>query len=184
MSSQIVDVVKECAVCAKFASSQAKPPMQSTAVPVYPFQIVSMDVFFAEYAGKRRNFLVTVDHYSDYIEVDILQDLSAHCLVKTCQINFARHGVPQLVISDNGTNFVNQEMKAMAKSWNFQHSTSAPNHQQANGKAEAAVKIVKRLIQKADEAGQSFCIVKSSQTSVEWIVETVISPVSRHSDKL
>lgn len=159
MSSQIVDVVKECAVCAKFASSQAKPPMQSTAVPVYPFQIVSMDVFFAEYAGKRRNFLVTVDHYSDYIEVDILKDLSASCLVKTCQINFARHGVPQLVISDNGTNFINHEMKEMAKSWNFQHSTSAPHHQQANGKAEAAVKIVKRLIQKAEETGQSFWYV-------------------------
>lgn len=159
MSSQIVDVVKECSVCAKFASSQAKPPMQSTAVPVYPFQVVSMDVFFAEYAGKRQNFLVTVDHYSDFIEVDVLKSLSASCLVKTCQMNFARHGVPQLVISDNGTNFINKEMSEMARTWNFKHSTSAPHHQQANGKAEAAVKIVKRLIQKAEETGQSLWYV-------------------------
>ncbi|XP_058449031.1 uncharacterized protein LOC131428992 [Malaya genurostris] len=144
MSSQIIDVVKEGTVC-------AKPPLKSTPTPVYPFQIVSMDVFFSEYKGKRRSFLVTVDHYSDYIEVDILKDLSASCLVNSCQINFARHGVPQMVISDNGTYFVNHEMKQMAKSWNSQHFTSAPYHQQANGKAKAAVKFVKRLIQIAEE---------------------------------
>lgn len=40
MSAQIMDVVKECTVCAKYAPSQQKPPMQSHAIPVYPWQIV------------------------------------------------------------------------------------------------------------------------------------------------
>lgn len=154
MSAQITDVVKECQVCAKFAASQQKPPMQSHAIPIYPWQVVSMDVFFTSYHGKKRQFLVTVDHYSDYIELDILKDMSARSLVETCRKNFARHGIPQIVNTDNGTNFVNEEMKDMAIKWNFKHSTSSPHHQQANGKAEAAVKIAKRLIQKADETGQ------------------------------
>lgn len=47
----------------------------------------------------------------------------------------------------------------MARVWNFQHSTSAPYHQQANGKAEAAVKIAKRLIRKAEETGQDLWYV-------------------------
>lgn len=155
MSPQITDVVKECSVCARYGSSQPKPPMQSHPVPIYPFQVVSLDIFFAEYRGRKRNFLVMVDHYSDYIELDILKDMTASTLVEICKRNFARYGVPQLVISDNGTNLVNEEMKNFAKLWNFEHSTSAPSHQQANGKAEAAVKIMKRLIQKSEDTGEN-----------------------------
>lgn len=46
MSSQVKDVVKQCSVCAKFAASQANPPMRSHPIPVYPFHLVSLDVFF------------------------------------------------------------------------------------------------------------------------------------------
>ncbi|XP_055623224.1 uncharacterized protein K02A2.6-like [Toxorhynchites rutilus septentrionalis] len=159
MSAQITDVVKECSICAKFAPSQQKPPMQSHAIPIYPWQIVSMDVFFAFYQGKKHQFLVTVDHYSDYMELDGLKDMSAKTLSETCKRNFSRHGIPQIVNTDNGTNFVNEEMKNMAIKWNFKHSTSSPHHQQSNGKAEAAVKIAKRLLQTADETGQDIWYV-------------------------
>ncbi|XP_058817136.1 uncharacterized protein K02A2.6-like [Topomyia yanbarensis] len=145
MSAQITDVVKECATCAKFAPSQQKPPMQSHAIAVYPWQIVSMDVFFAM--------------YRNYIELDILKDMSARRLAETCRMNFARHGIPQIINTDNGTNFVNEEMKEMAVKWNFRHSTSSPYHQQGNGKAESAVKIAKRLIQKAEETNQDIWYV-------------------------
>ncbi|XP_055584906.1 uncharacterized protein K02A2.6-like [Uranotaenia lowii] len=155
MSAMITDVVKDCAVCAKFSSSQQKPPMQSHAVPIYPFQVVSLDIFFADFRGRKRNFLVTVDHYSDFIELNLLKDMSARTLIETCQMNFARYGIPQQIVSDNGTNLVNEEMRNFAKAWNFEHTTSAPNHQQANGKAEAAVKIMKRLIQKCEETGEN-----------------------------
>ncbi|XP_055590893.1 uncharacterized protein LOC129742974 [Uranotaenia lowii] len=47
-------------------------------------------------------------------------------------------------------------MIQFAKDWDFEHVTSSPHHQQANGKAEAAVKIAKRLIRKADETGSDY----------------------------
>ncbi|XP_062713487.1 uncharacterized protein K02A2.6-like [Aedes albopictus] len=156
MSAQIKEAVAQCNVCAKFQASQTPAPMQSHPIPVYPFQLVSMDVFFAEYQGKRCKFLVTVDHFSDFFEVDLLKDLTPKATIAVCKSNFSRHGKPQQVISDNGTNFVNREWKQFAREWDFLHSTSAPHHQQANGKAEAAVKIAKRLLKKADEAGNDF----------------------------
>lgn len=76
MSAQIREAVKECAICAKYAPSQPPAPMQTHPIPVHPFQIISMDVFFAEYRGDKRKFLVTVDHYSDFFEVDLLKDLT------------------------------------------------------------------------------------------------------------
>lgn len=156
MNSQIKDVVKQCGICARFAASQSNPPMQSHEIPVYPFQLVSMDVFFAEYRGARRNFLITVDHYSDFFELDILKDLTPESVIIACKGNFARHGIPQRVVCDNGTNFVNQKMTKFASEWDFELVTSAPYHQQANGKAEAAVKIAKHLLKKAEESGSDY----------------------------
>lgn len=156
MNSQIKEVVKSCNVCAKFSASQANPPMKSHIIPIHPFQLISMDVFFAEYEGRKRALLVTVDHYSDFFEVNILRDLTPHSVISACQQNFARHGTPQRVLTDNATNFVNRPMVEFAKHWDFELVTSAPYHQQANGKSEAAVKIAKRLLVKATETGTNF----------------------------
>ncbi|XP_062716630.1 uncharacterized protein K02A2.6-like [Aedes albopictus] len=156
MSAQIKEAVAQCGVCAKYQPSQTPAPMQSHPIPVYPFQLVSMDVFFADYQGRSSKFLVTVDHFSDFFEVDLLKDLTPRATIAVCKSNFSRHGTPQQVISGNETNFVNREWKQFAREWDFYHSTSAPHHQQANGKAEAAVKIAKRLLKKAEEAGNDF----------------------------
>ncbi|XP_058827893.1 uncharacterized protein K02A2.6-like [Topomyia yanbarensis] len=151
MSMQIKDIVRECTTCAKYAASQPNPPMMSHCIPIYPFQLISMDVFQAEYRGIKRKFLVTVDHYSDFFELDILKDLTPESVIVVCEQNFARHGKPQRVISDNATNFSNAKMARFARDWDFEWVTSAPHHQQANGKSEAAVKIAKRLIKKTEE---------------------------------
>ncbi|XP_062717184.1 uncharacterized protein K02A2.6-like [Aedes albopictus] len=177
MNRQIKDNVQECTICAKFGASQPTPTMKSHAVPIHPFQLVSMDVFFQEYRGKQRKFLVTVDHYSDYFELDILDDLTPASVIKVCKRNFACHGTPQLLITDNATNFVCEEMNEFAKAWGFKHSTSAPYHQQGNGKAEASVKIAKRLIKKAKESGQDLWFVLQQWRNIPNNIGS--SPASR-----
>lgn len=151
MSDQIKDTISKCEKCGKYAASQQKPPMKSSKIPEYPFQFVSLDVFFWEdKKGKQRKFLVTVDHYSDFFEIDELKDMTAETMTKICEKNFSRHGSPEEIITDNGTNLVNKEMKKLARKWNFKIATSSPHHQQANGKAEATVKIAKNLLKKSD----------------------------------
>ncbi|KAG8147540.1 hypothetical protein E2320_001389, partial [Naja naja] len=62
---------------------------------------------------------------------------------------FARYGQPNVVITDNGPQFVSLQFKKFAAGWEFDHITSSPHQPQANGKAESAVKIVKNLCRKA-----------------------------------
>jgi len=56
---------------------------------------------------------------------------------------FARYGIPEKVITDNGPQFRSQRYEDFAKQWEFDHVTTSPYHSQSNGKAEAAVKIAK-----------------------------------------
>ena len=66
-------------------------------------------------------------------------------------MQFARHGIPEVLISNNGPEFDNQEFKNFSTDWQFEHRTSGPRYPQANAKVENAVKTCKGLLLKAKE---------------------------------
>ena len=64
---------------------------------------------------------------------------------------FARHGIPDVVVLDNGPQLASTEFASFVKKWNFEHVTSSPNYAQSNGKTENAVKTVEQLFNKCKE---------------------------------
>ena len=60
---------------------------------------------------------------------------------------FARFGIPYTLVTDNGPQFISQEMKEFASSYDFQHTTTTPYYPQANGLAKRMVKTVKKLLE-------------------------------------
>lgn len=156
MSDQVTNAVQSCEACMEFSSSQCAPPMSTHEIPKYPFQRVHLDLCEVSMEGCKTTMLVTADSYSDFVEVDILKSTSTATIVECCKRNFARHGVPEVVVSDNGPQFDNASFRKFAQDWEFVHSTSSPYHQSGNGKAESAVKQVKRLFKKTTRAGEDF----------------------------
>lgn len=63
-------------------------------------------------------------------------------------MTFLRFGTPVEVVSDGGSQFTCKAFEDFSQEWGFQHTVSSPTHAQANGKAEAAVKNVKKLLKK------------------------------------
>ena len=88
------------------------------------------------------------DYYSNFIEVDHLTKATTATVAKALKKMFSRYGVPDTVMSDNRPQFSSSEFAAFARRWGFDHITSSPHYPQSNGKAENAVKTVKRLFTK------------------------------------
>jgi Integrase zinc binding domain len=156
INKEVRDKVGTCSVCLENSANQSKMPMISHEIPSHAFESIGMDNFEIDINGKTRKFLLTVCFYSDYFEVDEVPNLSATATIAACKKNFARHGIPATICTDNGTNFKSEEFAEFARSWEYIHVTSSPNHQQGNGKSEAAVKIAKTLLKKCHESGEDF----------------------------
>ena len=99
--------------------------------------------------------LVVCDYFSGFIEVEHLHTTTAAAVSKALKALFARYGVPDMLVTDNGPQFASAEFVSFAKRWGFQHVTSSPHYPQSNGRAENAVKTVKRLLTKCQETRQS-----------------------------
>ena len=119
-------------------------------IPERGWSIVSQDLFHY----RQTDYLITVDHYSDFWELDKLTDTRAETIVEHTKQQFSRHGIPQKVITDNGPQFIAADYEEFSRDWEFEHQTSSPYHSQSNGKAESAVKIVKNIIKKVTKAKQ------------------------------
>ena len=150
MTAKIRQLVSQCSVCNEFLQEQAKEPLMTYAIPTHLWQMVGQDLFTLD----SQNYLITVDYFSDYWELDILPDTSSETIVMHTKTQFARFGIPETVLTDNGPQFRAEAYARFAKEWEFNHVTSSPYHSQANGKAESAVKIVKRLIKKTKRGHQ------------------------------
>ena len=70
-------------------------------------------------------------------------------LIKFFKEQFSRHGIPDVLMTDNGPQYTSQEFKDFTQEWEFKHISSSPHHSRSNGKAESAVKVVQSLLKKA-----------------------------------
>ena len=144
MMSEIRHLADQCTICNDYAVKQQKEPLISTEIPIRPWSIVAQDLFTFD----QKSYLITVDFYSDFWELDALTDTSSETIVARTKTHFARYGIPDKVITDNGPQFRSQLYEDFANKWEFHHTTSSPYHSQSNGKTESAVKIAKKLLKK------------------------------------
>ncbi|UYV62479.1 K02A2.6-like [Cordylochernes scorpioides] len=144
ISEEIAETVRKCSVCIQEAVSKHEP-LIPTNFPTRPWQKIGMDLFKFE----NKWYLVVIDYYSRFPEVVQLDRLTANVVVRSCKSIFARHGIPETVVSDNGTQFgAAREFANFARQYGFQHVTSSPRFPQSNGMAEAGVKIAKLILKK------------------------------------
>ena len=134
LSEELEETVKNCSVCIKFQSPRAQP-LLPIRMPDLPWPRVGTDLF----EWKKTNYLLMIDYFSRWIEIAKLKQTTSQCVIDHIRSIFARHGIPETLISDNGPQY-------SAERYGFEHITSTPHFPQSNVEAERAVQTVKNLL--------------------------------------
>ena len=146
LSRQLKEVVKRCPTCIKQHVNTAEPAIPSQ-LPDRPWQKLAADLFEL----KNQQYLLVIDYFSRYVEVaKLFRTISADIIVHLKSM-FARHGIPDQLLSDNGPQFSANTFAKFQEEFGFTHITSSPNFPQANGEVERAVQTVKNLLKTAPD---------------------------------
>ena len=98
IGKEITALVDRCAICQQRRSSQREQPLRPTELPELPWQKIAIDIC----QHQRNDYLVIIDYYSRWIEVKQLTSLTTECVITRLKAVFITHGVPGIIISDNG----------------------------------------------------------------------------------
>ncbi|XP_064622352.1 uncharacterized protein K02A2.6-like [Lineus longissimus] len=151
MSAEIRSFVETCDTCATFADKQPPETLNLHDVPDRPWSKVASDLF----SFKGKNYLVTVDYFSSFFELDYLHDITADTVIAKMKMHFARHGIPDILVSDRGTQFTSDQFRRFSTNWSFTHEFISPGNSKANGAVEAAVKVAQKLLTKSKAAKEN-----------------------------
>ena len=106
-----------------------------------------------DYAGPVDDFYfsVIVDSHSKFMDVHVTKSTSSAVTISMLRNTFSNFGLPDIVVSDNASYFVSEEMEVFLRKNGIKHMTPAPYNPSSNGLAEREVKTFKEGLSKFKE---------------------------------
>ena len=122
LSQQLKEVVKKWPTCIKERVDPAEPVILSE-LPDWPWQKVAADLFVL----RRHPYLLVIDYFSHYVEVAKRSRTTSPDVTAHLQSMFARHGIPERLINDNGLQFSSISFSKFAEGYGFTHILTSPD---------------------------------------------------------
>ena len=127
------------------AVKQAPPtaPLHPWVWPTKPWQRVHVD-FAGPFMGKM--YFVAVDAHSKWPEVYEMSSTTSYKTISVLRHLMAKYGLPEQLISDNGTQFTSAEFSEFLRSNGVKHIRCSPYHPSSNGAVERLVRTFKQAM--------------------------------------
>ena len=154
---QIEETTASCTICTREQTARVEP-LKPTPLPDRPWQRVDTDLF----SLKSGQYVTVVDYYSCYPEIAHVKNTDSAAVIDKLKSVFTRHGVPEVLILDNGPQYSSAEFAEFARSYGFTHVTSSPKYPRANGAAERSVQTLKGILQKAEDPYKALLAYRST----------------------
>jgi len=138
IDKMIEDKVASCDTCQKYRHSPPPAPLHPWEFPRGPWERLHAD-FAGPFMGKM--FLLMIDAFSKRLEVKPLTTANSINTIEHLHSIFSTHGLPKMLVTDNGSQFTSAEFETFMQSNGIRHVKSAPYHPASNGLAERAVQV-------------------------------------------
>ena len=144
IDNDIDNTILSCKHCQDHLPSHAKEPIVQKPRADRPFQEIAIDLC----SHASHTYLIIVDCYTDW-PADILSrfNTTTYTVISALRHSFSCTAILNTVWSDGGPQFTSKAFSDFSKCWGFLHKLSSSRYPQRNGKVEATVKFMKKLLQ-------------------------------------
>ena len=121
---------KYCTVCAQKSGTKTRAPMQHTPVGS-PLEKVAMDIMgpFPISDSGNSYILVVSDYFTRWVEAYPIPDMTAQVVADKFVTEFiTRYGIPEQIHTDQGSDFMSNLFKEMAKLLDIYQTRTTPYH--------------------------------------------------------
>jgi transposase InsO family protein len=151
INADILVATKHCDAC---QANHDNPHRiyQSWPEPERPWERIHID-----YAGpfQGQYWLIVVDVFSKFPYISGMNTITTEATIRALSKIFIIEGLPDTIVSDNGTQFTSQQFQQFCQSHGIEHLTTAPFHPASNGEAERFVRTFKTSMTKICWGGNS-----------------------------
>jgi hypothetical protein len=97
---------------------------------------------------KQRNkyILVICDHFTKWVKYYALKDMTASTVAKYLVDFILNFGIPEQILTDQGTNFMSQLINEIYDVLDIQRTRTTPYHAQCDGLSERTIQTMKEMI--------------------------------------
>ena len=152
IDSRVKDTIEQCITCQAVGKPKPPEPLRMTEMPELPWRTVHVDFYgplpTSEY------LLVVVDRYSRFPEVEIVHSTRASTVIPKLDKIFSVHGIPDIIISDNGPPFNGDEYVRYLKALGIQAKFSTPYWPQGNATVERFMQPLGKALKTAKVEGR------------------------------
>ncbi|XP_067629120.1 uncharacterized protein [Eurosta solidaginis] len=137
MVIQIREYVLSCESCqtSKTPSKPLRPPMGQQIVSDRPFQILYMDLIGPFPRSKKGNIglLIVLDHLTKFVFLKPVKKFTSNLIMEYLKENiFDSFGIPESVVTDNGSQFKSKDFEHFLQKYGVSHITTAVYSPQSN----------------------------------------------------
>lgn len=136
-------MIKDCLLCQANRQDPSKGELTSWPIATRPWDRIHID-FLGPIQAKM--YLIITDAYKEWVKVFAMSTTTSVRIEQRFREVFARFGLPRVVVSNNGPQFVLENLKIFFKKNGINHITIPPYHAQSNGAAENFVKTFKTIL--------------------------------------
>jgi ribonuclease HI len=152
MKRDTADFVKACHTCQMQANLIHTHPtnLQNMATP-WPFHTWGLDLIgpINPPSGGYIWILAATEYFTKWVEAIPLRKATGAAVANFIREHIiTRFGIPHKIISDNGTPFVNKDVREVLEHYRIKHRRSTPYYPQGNGQADATNRMLLRILSK------------------------------------